>query len=60
MTEANDIRTVLAKSGVEGRSLGVISPMPRDHFATCDLIIPSNSCAAAQDAHLFLIHHFVS
>lgn len=27
-------------------------------FATCDLIMPGNSGAAAQEAHLFLIHHF--
>jgi D-sedoheptulose 7-phosphate isomerase len=26
--------------------------------ATCDLIMPGNSGAAAQEAHLFLIHHF--
>ncbi|MBL9187259.1 MAG: SIS domain-containing protein [Opitutaceae bacterium] len=27
-------------------------------LATCDLIIPGESGAAAQEAHLFLIHHF--
>ena len=27
-------------------------------LATCDLIIPSASGAACQEAHLFLIHHF--
>ena len=27
-------------------------------MATCDLIMPGNSGAAAQEAHLFLIHHF--
>ena len=27
-------------------------------LATCDLIIPGASGAAAQEAHLFLIHHF--
>lgn len=27
-------------------------------MATCDLVIPGNSGAAAQEAHLFLIHHF--
>lgn len=27
-------------------------------LATCELIIPGNSGAAAQEAHLFLIHHF--
>lgn len=27
-------------------------------LATCDLIIPGNSGASAQEAHLFLIHHF--
>jgi D-sedoheptulose 7-phosphate isomerase len=27
-------------------------------LATCDLIIPGSSGAAAQEAHLFLIHHF--
>jgi D-sedoheptulose 7-phosphate isomerase len=27
-------------------------------LATCDLSIPGNSGAAAQEAHLFLIHHF--
>ena len=27
-------------------------------FATCDLIMPGASGAAAQEAHLFLIHHF--
>lgn len=27
-------------------------------LATCDLIIPGNHGASAQEAHLFLIHHF--
>jgi D-sedoheptulose 7-phosphate isomerase len=27
-------------------------------LATCELIIPGNSGAAAQECHLFLIHHF--
>ena len=27
-------------------------------LATCDLIMPGNSGAAAQEAHLFLIHHY--
>ena len=27
-------------------------------LATCDLIMPGSSGAAAQEAHLFLIHHF--
>jgi D-sedoheptulose 7-phosphate isomerase len=27
-------------------------------LATCDLIMPGNSGAAAQESHLFLIHHF--
>lgn len=27
-------------------------------LATCDLIMPSDSGAACQEAHLFLIHHF--
>ena len=27
-------------------------------LATCELIIPGQSVAAAQEAHLFLIHHF--
>ena len=27
-------------------------------LATCDLVMPGNSGAAAQEAHLFLIHHF--
>ena len=27
-------------------------------LATCDLIMPGQSGAAAQEAHLFLIHHF--
>ncbi len=27
-------------------------------IATCDLIMPGNRGAAAQEAHLFLIHHF--
>ena len=27
-------------------------------LATCDLVIPGQSGAAAQEAHLFLIHHF--
>jgi D-sedoheptulose 7-phosphate isomerase len=27
-------------------------------IASCDLIMPGNSGAAAQEAHLFLIHHF--
>ena len=27
-------------------------------LATCDVIVPGSSGAAAQEAHLFLIHHF--
>ena len=27
-------------------------------LATCELIMPGDSGAAAQEAHLFLIHHF--
>ncbi|MEY4941270.1 MAG: hypothetical protein RIQ93_3005 [Verrucomicrobiota bacterium] len=27
-------------------------------LATCDVIVPGSSAAAAQEAHLFLIHHF--
>ena len=27
-------------------------------LATCELIVPGQSAAAAQEAHLFLIHHF--
>ena len=27
-------------------------------LATCELIIPGGGGAAAQEAHLFLIHHF--
>jgi D-sedoheptulose 7-phosphate isomerase len=27
-------------------------------LATCELVMPGNSGAAAQEAHLFLIHHF--
>ena len=31
---------------------------PAAGLATCDLLIPGASGAAAQEAHLFLIHHF--
>ena len=31
---------------------------PARGLATCELIIPGQSGAAAQEAHLFLIHHF--
>jgi D-sedoheptulose 7-phosphate isomerase len=27
-------------------------------MATCEIIVPGNSGAAAQECHLFLVHHF--
>ena len=41
------------------RALGIdASEAECRRLATCELIIPGHSGAAAQEAHLFLIHHF--
>jgi D-sedoheptulose 7-phosphate isomerase len=74
LAQRGDLLVVLTSSGNSGniiaalneaKKLGVesISFLGRGGgkakgLATCDLIMPGNSGAAAQEAHLFLIHHF--
>ena len=74
LAQRGDLLVVLTSSGNSGniiaalheaKSLGLesIAFLGRGGgkakgLATCDLIMPGNSGAAAQEAHLFLIHHF--
>ena len=74
LAQRGDLLVVLTSSGNsaniiaalrEAKKLGVDSVAflgrgggKAKSLATCDLIIPGNSGAAAQEAHLFLIHHF--
>jgi D-sedoheptulose 7-phosphate isomerase len=56
-----DIVAALQEAGKRGlRSLAFLGRGggKAKGLATCELIIPGNSGAAAQEAHLFLIHHF--
>jgi D-sedoheptulose 7-phosphate isomerase len=74
LAQRNDLLVVFTSSGNSGnivaalheaKNLGVdsIALLGRgggkaQGLATCELIMPGNSGAAAQEAHLFLIHHF--
>lgn len=74
LARPGDLLVVLTSSGNsaniiaalhEGRRLGLesIAFLGRGGglakgLATCDLVMPGGSGAAAQEAHLFLIHHF--
>lgn len=74
LAKAGDLVVVLTSSGnsanivaalAEAKKLGVDSLAflgrgggKAKGLATCDLIMPGQSGAAAQEAHLFLIHHF--
>lgn len=74
LARAGDLVVVLTSSGHspnilaalhEARRLGLESIAflgrgggPAKGLATCELIMPGTSGAAAQEAHLFLIHHF--
>ncbi len=74
LAQPGDLLVVLTSSGnsanivaalAEARKLGLesIAFLGRGGgkargLATCDLVMPGESGAAAQEAHLFLIHHF--
>lgn len=74
LAQTGDLVVVLTSSGnsgnilaalAEARKLGLesIALLGRGGgkargLATCELIMPGNSGAAAQEAHLFLVHHF--
>jgi D-sedoheptulose 7-phosphate isomerase len=62
-SSGNSANIVAALHEAKTRGLGSIAFLGRGGgkakgLATCDLIMPGNSGAAAQEAHLFLIHHF--
>lgn len=62
-SSGNSANIVAALHEAKTRSLESIAFLGRGGglakgLATCDLIMPGNSGAAAQEAHLFLIHHF--
>lgn len=74
LAQPGDLVVVLTSSGNSGNILAALAEAKRlglesiaflgrgggkaRGLATCDLIMPGNSGAAAQEAHLFLIHHF--
>jgi D-sedoheptulose 7-phosphate isomerase len=74
LAQPGDLLVVLTSSGNSGNILAALAEAKRlglesiaflgrgggkaRGLATCELIMPGNSCAAAQEAHLFLIHHF--
>lgn len=74
LAKPGDLVVVLTSSGNSGNILAALNEARRLNLdsiaflgrgggkakglATCDLIMPGNSGAAAQEAHLFLIHHF--
>jgi D-sedoheptulose 7-phosphate isomerase len=74
LAKPGDIVVVLTSSGNSGNILAALETAHRlalesiaflgrgggkaKGLATCELIIPGNSGASAQEAHLFLIHHF--
>jgi D-sedoheptulose 7-phosphate isomerase len=74
LAKPGDLVVVLTSSGNSGNILSALQEAKRlglesiaflgrgggkaKGLATCDLIMPGNSGAAAQEAHLFLIHHF--
>ena len=50
--------TEAKKSGIESVAFLGRGGGKAKGLATCELIMPGQSGAAAQEAHLFLIHHF--
>jgi D-sedoheptulose 7-phosphate isomerase len=74
LAQPGDLVVVLTSSGNSGNILAALAAAKRrglesvaflgrgggkaKGLATCDLIMPGMSGAAAQEAHLFLIHHF--
>jgi D-sedoheptulose 7-phosphate isomerase len=74
LTQPADLVVVLTSSGNSGNILAALHEAKRlgvdslallgrgggkaSGLATCELIMPGQSGAAAQEAHLFLIHHF--
>lgn len=74
LAQPGDLLVVLTSSGNSGNILAALHEAKKlglesvaflgrgggkaRGLATCDLIMPGNSGAAAQEAHLFLIHHF--
>jgi D-sedoheptulose 7-phosphate isomerase len=72
--QRGDLVVVLTSSGNSGNIVAALSEAKKlgidsiaflgrgggkaKGLATCDLIMPGQSGAAAQEAHLFLIHHF--
>lgn len=74
LAQPGDLVVVLTSSGNSGNILAALAEakqlnLPSIAFlgrgggkakglATCELIIPGQSGAAAQEAHLFLVHHF--
>ena len=74
LAQPGDLVVVLTSSGNSGNILAALAAAQRrglesvaflgrgggkaKGLATCDLIMPGTSGAAAQEAHLFLIHHF--
>jgi D-sedoheptulose 7-phosphate isomerase len=74
LAQKGDLLVVLTSSGNSGNILAALHEAKKlglesvamlgrgggkaRGLATCDLIMPGQSGAAAQEAHLFLIHHF--
>lgn len=74
LAQPGDLVVVLTSSGNSGNIIAALHEARRlglasvaflgrgggkaKGLATCDLIMPGQSGAAAQEAHLFLIHHF--
>jgi D-sedoheptulose 7-phosphate isomerase len=74
LAQRGDLLVVLTSSGNSGNILSALNEAKQigveslaflgrgggkaKGIATCDLIMPGTSGAAAQEAHLFLIHHF--
>jgi D-sedoheptulose 7-phosphate isomerase len=74
LAQPGDLVVVLTSSGNSGNIVAALAAAQRrglesvaflgrgggkaKGLATCDLIMPGTSGAAAQEAHLFLIHHF--
>ena len=74
LAQRGDLLVVLTSSGNSGNIIAAVHEAKKlgvesiaflgrgggkaKGLATCDLIMPGESGAAAQEAHLFLIHHF--
>lgn len=74
LAQPGDLVVVLTSSGNSANILAALAAAKKQNLesiaflgrgggkakglATCDLIMPGQSGAAAQEAHLFLIHHF--